>query len=133
MCPPGSIYIMPGALNEPNQDLSAKLCDIFVENVDRMFKIFHVPTLRDFMVRGQPYLGNSHSAQCNHALKAAIWFAATNTLSDEQCVTLCGQRRPEQLSHYRRIVDVALAQADLMNTTNLATLQAFVTYIVSET
>ena len=130
--PPGSIYVMPGALLEPNPQTSATLCNVFAENVDCMFKIFHKPTLRAFMVEGKPYLGHDQTAPCNKALKAAIWFAAVNTMSDSECQMLFRQPRADQLQMFRRIADVTLSQADLLNATDLATLQAFVTYVVSQ-
>lgn len=133
VCPPGSVYVMPGALAEPTPRLSATLCNIFCDNVDRMFKFYHAPTLRAFMIEGKPYLGHDHSAPCNKALKAAIWFAATNSLSEAQCQMTFGKSRADQLQQFRRTVDVAMAQADLMNTNDLATLQGFTTYVVSFT
>lgn len=130
ICPPGAIYVMPGALNEPNADLSAVLCTKFLENVDNMFKLFHRPSLQDFMIGGAPYLGQDPSAPGNKAIKAAVWFSAVNTLSESECQTLFRQSRPDALQQMRRIVDVALAQADLMNTSDIATLQAFTTFLV---
>lgn len=131
VCPPGSVYVIPGALPEPTPQLSATLCNIFCDNVDRMFKFYHTPSLRAFMIDGKPYLGHDHAAPCNKALKAAIWFAATNSLTEPQCQMTFGQSRGDQLQLFRKAVDVAMAQADLMNTTDLATLQGFATYIVS--
>lgn len=131
LCPPGSIYVMPGPLPEPTPELSATLCNIFCNNVDRTFKLYHTPTLRAFMIGGQPYLGHDPSAPCNKAVKAAVWFAAINTLTESQCQMTFGQSRWAQLQHFRKIVHVSMAQADLMNTTELSTFQALATYIVS--
>ena len=132
MCPPGAVYVMPGALTEPTPELSATLCNLFCENVDSMYKFYHTPTLRAFMVEGKTYFGYDHTAPSNKALKASVWFAAVNTLSDSQCEMLFGQSRSDQLQQFRRLVDITLAQADLLNATDLATLQALVTYMVSE-
>ena len=52
-------------------------------------------------------------------------------MSESQCQMLFGQSRPDQLQQYKRLVDVALAQADLMVSNDFATLQAFTVYIVS--
>lgn len=130
ICPPGAIYVMPGALNEPNAEISAMLCTTFLENVDNMFKMFHRPSLHDFMIGGASYLGQDPSAPGNKAIKAAVWFSAVNTLTDNQCRSLFGQPRSDALQQTKRLVDVALSQADLMNTSDIATLQAFVTYLV---
>lgn len=131
LCPPGAVYVMPGALNEPNSQLSATLCSIFCENVDDLFKMFHQPSLRAFMINGAPYLNQDASAPGNKTVKAAVWFSAVNTMSENQCRTLLGQSRPDALQQFKRMADVALAQADLMNTSDIATLQAFTTYLVS--
>ena len=130
LCPPGAVYVMPGALNEPSPQLSATLCKIFCDNVDDLFKMFHQPSLRSFMIDGAPYLGQDPNLSGNKAVKAAVWFSAVNTMTEGEFVSLLGQSRPDALQQFRRMVDVALAQADLMNTSDIATLQAFTTYLV---
>ena len=130
VCPPGAVYVMPGAMMEPTPEMSATLCNVFCNNVDRMFKVFHTPTIRDFIIHGQPYLGHDHSWPGTRALKAAVYFSAINTLSENQCQMMFAQSRGDQLHQFKRMADVALSQADLMNTTDLATLQAFTTYLV---
>ncbi|KAK5740516.1 hypothetical protein LTR17_004553 [Elasticomyces elasticus] len=131
ICPPGSIYVMPGALVEPPLHMQRILSDVFIENVDPMFKIFHVPTLRAFFEQGAPYLGQDPSTISCRALKAVVWYAAVNTMTDEECQTRFVQARSDLMQQYRRTADVLLAQADLVNTNDLSTLQAFVTYLVS--
>ncbi|KAK5166946.1 uncharacterized protein LTR77_007675 [Saxophila tyrrhenica] len=131
VCPPGSVYVMPGALVEPSPQLSATLCNVFCEYVDRLAKVFHRPTLKAFMLDGKSYLGYDHTAPGNKLLKATIWFAATSTMSENQCQMLFGQSRPDQLQLYKRLVDVAMSQADLMVTNDFATLQALTVYIAA--
>jgi hypothetical protein len=131
ICPPGAIYVMPGALAEPNAQTSETLCNIFCEYVDRQFKVFHTPTLRAFMIDGKPYLGHDHAAPCNKALRTVVWYAAVNTMSDTQCQMMFGTAKLDQLQQFKRMADVAFAQADLLVTNELAALQAFTTYIVS--
>ena len=130
ICPPGMIYTMPGALVEPSPELSATLCNVFCDNVYALFKVLHAPTLKAFMVKGENYLCHDHTAPCNKLVKAAVWFSAANTMSENQCQMFFGQSRGDQLPYFKRLVDVALVQADLMNASDLATLQAFVTYVV---
>ncbi|KAK5123564.1 hypothetical protein LTR85_002602 [Meristemomyces frigidus] len=131
VCPPGTIYVMPGALSEPPPPMQAVLYGTFIQNVAPMFKIFHIPTLRRFLERGEPYLGHDATALPNRAVKASLWFAAINTLSDQECQMRFGQARSDLLQQYRRVVDVLLAQADLMNTNDMATLQAFITTLIA--
>lgn len=130
MCPPGAIYVMPGALNEPPAAMQAMLYGIYVQNAAPMFKIHHIPTLRAFIERGAPYLGQDATALPNRAVKASLWFSAVTTLTEAECQNMFGQARPDLLQQYRRVVDVLVAQADLMNTNDMATLQAFVMTLV---
>ncbi|KAK4549322.1 hypothetical protein LTR36_006319 [Oleoguttula mirabilis] len=113
ICPPNAIYVMPGALTEPSSHMQAILYSTFIRNVAPMYKIFHIPTLRRFLER------------------ASLWFAAINTLSDGECQMQFSRARSDLLQQYRRVVDVLLAQADLMNTNDLATLQAFMTTLIA--
>ena len=52
-------------------------------------------------------------------------------MTDVECQTQLGQARSDLMQRYKRMVDVLLAQADLTNTNDMATLQAFVTTLVS--
>ena len=131
ICSPRSVHLMPCALPEPTVQLSATLFGVFCRNFNPLFRTFHNPTLEDFMIRSFPYLGRSHHAQCNKMLKAVIWFAATNTLSEIECDRVFGKSKSSQIQLFRRLVDVSLVQADLLNSNDIATLQALLTYIVS--
>ncbi|KAI6903070.1 hypothetical protein KC318_g631 [Hortaea werneckii] len=131
ICPPTSIYVMPGALEEPSPQMQAILYGTFIENVAPMFKVFHIPTLRRFVERGMPYLGQDPGSLPNRAVKASLWFSAVNTISDNECQVRFHQTRATLMQQYRRIVDVLLAQADVMNTSDLAVLQAFVTTLIA--
>jgi hypothetical protein len=132
ICPPGAIYVMPSALDEPRSEMQSMLYGMFIENVSPMFKIFHIPTLRATLERGAPYLGHEASSPPVKAIKAAIWFSAIQTISEDECQARLGRKRPELIQHYRRITDVLFSQADLVNTTSMATLQAFILYIVRD-
>ncbi|KAK4905845.1 hypothetical protein LTR49_024936 [Elasticomyces elasticus] len=113
ICPPGAIYVVPGALTEPSPHMQQVLFKIFIENVDPMFKAFHVPTLRAFFEQGAPYLGHEASSAICRALKAVAWYAAVNTISDDECQTRFAQARTDLTQQYRRAADVLLAQADV--------------------
>ena len=98
ICPPGAVYVMPGALNEPSQHVSERLCSIFCANVDDTFKMYHTPTLRNFMDNGAPYLGQDPNTPGNKTVKAAVWFSAVNTMSEDDCRSLLGLSRADGLS-----------------------------------
>ncbi|KAM3415580.1 hypothetical protein BST61_g9101 [Cercospora zeina] len=131
ICLPGSIYVMPGALPEPSPDVESQLYNIFFTNIDPVFKLLHRPTLLPFLNFGNDYLGLNVQAPPNKVLKAAIWFASVTSLRDADCYERFGAARSDLLARFRRHCDVALAQADLINASDLATLQAAVLYIAA--
>lgn len=128
VCPPGLVYVMPGALPEPPPRMASQLVDIFFDNVDPVFKVLHKPTVRRFLDHDQPYLGHNANSPPNRALKSAMWFVAICTLRDADCFARFGQTRSDLLHLYKRHCDVTLTQADLIVTTDLATVQACVLY-----
>lgn len=131
LSPPGSVFVISGAGVELEELLRTTLCDLFCQNIDRIFKVFHVPSLRALLIQDMPYLGKGRTAPCNVALKATVYFAAIITLSAAQCESLFGRSRVDQIEHFRRVAEVAMTEANLLNTMDLATLQAFVVLIVS--
>ncbi|GIZ39326.1 hypothetical protein CKM354_000271300 [Cercospora kikuchii] len=131
ICPPGSIFVMPGALPEPSVDTQSQLYNIFLANIDPVFKLLHRPTVLPFLNFGDDYLGLNAQAPPNRALKAAIWFASVTSLRDEDCYGRFGAARSDLLAQFRRHCDVALAQAEFINTSDLATLQAAVLYVAA--
>lgn len=129
-CPPGVLYVMPGALNEPDANMASHLVEAYLSYVETVQKLLHVPTLRAFLDEGKPYLNRPADAPCNKALKAAIYFSGANACTDEECIAMCGKPREQLAQEFRRMVDVALYQADPLNTNELATLQALTIYVV---
>jgi hypothetical protein len=133
VCPPGRIYIMPGGFVEPTETAASRIFDAYLNNVEPIFRLYHTPTLVASMRDGAPYLGQPWDSPGNQALKRAVWMAGVNTMSEEECLEVTGENKADALNHYRRLVGISLAQADLVNTTDFATMQAFVTYLVSFT
>lgn len=109
ICPPASIYVMPGALPDPPPATLKQLDKIFLKNVDPVFKVLHRPTVERFL-DGDSYLGREPDAPPNRALRATMWFAAVTTISDAECFARFHLSRGELLHLYRRHVDVAMAQ-----------------------
>ncbi|CZT22442.1 uncharacterized protein RCC_08312 [Ramularia collo-cygni] len=129
-CPPGVLYVMPGATLEPDPALASQLLTAYLDYVEPMFRFFHVPSLKAFVLYDRPYLGQPSNAPCNRALKAAIFFAGMNAFSEVDCVAL-GKPRREMINDYRRMVDIALYQADPLRSMELATLQSLALYVAS--
>ncbi|KAM0723497.1 hypothetical protein Q7P37_000484 [Cladosporium fusiforme] len=131
VCPPGRIYVMPGGFVEPTPQVAKQILDAYLSNVEPIFRLFHTPTLVSFMRDGSSYLGQPWDAPGNQALKRAIWMAGVNSLSSQDCFDITGETRTDALNHYKRLVGISLAQADLVNTNDMATLQAFTVYLTA--
>lgn len=129
-CPPGVLHVMPGAAQEPDGATAALLFNSYLEHVEPVQKLFHVPTLRPFMEQGAPYLGQPSDAPCNKALKMSLYFAGVNSLIQEESFVMFGKPTEQVVNEFRRSVDIALYQADPLNTNELATLQALLLYTV---
>jgi hypothetical protein len=65
------------------------------------------------------------------ALRFAIYYAATTSVTAAQCMMQIGEERSALLARYRMSVEVALAKADFVNTVELSTLQALAIFLVS--
>jgi hypothetical protein len=131
LCPPGSIFVMPGALNEPDDSQAEALWQIFLQHVEPVYKFLHVPTLRLMMERGEPLYGQHAEAPCNKALKAAIFFSSAVALRESECQTYFAKSQDQVVQEFKRYVELSLHSADILNTRDLATLQAMGLYIVS--
>jgi hypothetical protein len=120
----------PESSLEPGWRIQMAMFEAYCENVDRSFKILHIPRLRRLVNQRASYLGTDRLAPCHAALKATIWFAAVNSLSETQCWSLFGNSKVDQTEIFRRGAETAFAEANLLATKDLVTLQALAIYIV---
>lgn len=65
------------------------------------------------------------------ALLFAMYYSAITSLTPDQCVQMFQADKDLLLKRYRRDVEVALGKADVLNSTELGTLQALVIFLVS--
>lgn len=131
VCPPGRIYVMPGGLVEPTERVAGQIFEAYLTNVEPIFRLYHTPTLIASMRDGASYLGQPWDSPGCQAVKRAVWMAGVNSMSEQECLDIINMSKTDAINHYRRLVGISLAQADLVNTTDFATLQAFITYLVS--
>ena len=68
--------------------------------------------------------------QGEQALVFAIYFIATLSLSEEECVDLLHDKRPQLLDRFQRAVEGSLLIAELVVTSDRFVLQAFMLYLV---
>ncbi|CEO60620.1 hypothetical protein PMG11_05237 [Penicillium brasilianum] len=103
-----------------------RLCEIYLYNVDPVFKILHAPTLRAFLRDDQPYLDYDPDHIAPTTLAWAVYYAAVCTIDDSQCQILFGVDKKTITADLQRETEAALVKADFVTTNELTVLQAYV-------
>lgn len=118
----------------PSDAHSSVLFRYYFANFDPICKILHRPTVSTYFSNlgalVDPLTGRFKFPSLE-AVTFAAYFAATNSMSSEDCVTHIGEQRDALLARFKRCVEAALVQADFLNSLEITTLQAFIIYIVS--
>ncbi|KAL9013317.1 MAG: hypothetical protein Q9173_001989 [Seirophora scorigena] len=104
-------------------------CNVFLHNVDPVFKVLHAPSLRRYMQEGSPTLDCSPGNRGLEALKMAICYAAAVSMTDAECRHQLGETRTMLVATYRAGTERALGRADFLNSMELSTLQALTIYL----
>ncbi|KAK5053761.1 hypothetical protein LTR84_001722 [Exophiala bonariae] len=105
------------------------LWQVYLENVDPLLKILHVPTTQRQVLRASGHLDNIPPPV--ETLMFAIYFAAVTSLQcSEATQELLQQDRPTLLNQYRIGVEQSLANANFMTAPDVATLQALTLYLI---
>lgn len=113
----------------PPPERMHQLWQIFIENVDPLTKVVHVPTLRSGIQKAASNIGTI--PRSFEALMFAIYSAAVMTLKEDECMQNFCEPRKSLLSRYISATEAALARAKFMGTTNLVVLQALVLHLLS--
>jgi hypothetical protein len=108
-----------------------QLCEIYLRNVDPVFKILHRPSLRAFLRDGQPYLDYEPGHHAPATLAWAVYYAAVCTIDDSQCQLLFGVDKKTITADLQKETEAALVKADFVTTNELTVLQAYVLSLVS--
>ncbi|KAH8894643.1 hypothetical protein GQ53DRAFT_591161, partial [Thozetella sp. PMI_491] len=99
----------------------------FVENVDPVIKIFHIPSMnkvvRD-MQRSILFL-----SPCKEALMFSIYLAAVTSMTPAEVDGILSQEKEALVAQYRLATEKALANAEFLTSPDLMTLQAFVLFL----
>ncbi|PNP46538.1 hypothetical protein TGAMA5MH_01996 [Trichoderma gamsii] len=115
-------------LHPPPQQIH-ELWRTFVENVDPLSKVVHIPTLeKAFHEAANEVDTVSRSFE---ALMFAIYSAAVMSLSDVECEERLHEPRKSMRSRLMTATKAALSRANFMSTASLVVLQALVIHIIS--
>lgn len=107
------------------------LCEIYLRNIDPVFKILHRPSLVAFLCDDQPYLNFDKSHQAPATLACSVYYAAACTIGDLQCQEIFGADKKTVISGLQLETESMLAEVDFAASTELTVLQAYVLSLVS--
>lgn len=110
---------------------AVQLWQVFVNNVDPITKILHIPTTQTtvFAAINNP----DNLEQDLNALLFSIYFAATTSLTSAAAANLLGQDKVVSLNRYKQGLEQSLAGAEILDKPSMKSLQALTIYLVSTT
>lgn len=105
-----------------------RLWQIFLDRVNPLTKIIHVPTL-------QPYVAEATSGCLTlpknvEALLFSIWLMAAVAMSPDECQALLGYTRDSALQRFSSGVRMGLMRLNFLKSHDMTALQALVIYLV---
>ncbi|KAI9844386.1 MAG: hypothetical protein M1837_005587 [Sclerophora amabilis] len=118
-------------LSPPTPPQVGTFCSVYLSNVDPVLKLLHGPSLRRYLHGETRELACSPGTMGLHALRYAVFYAATTSLTPDECERQIGEERAALLTRYRAEIELGLAMADFVHTEELSTLQALVIFLFS--
>lgn len=105
------------------------LWQAFIENVNPVMKIIHVPTLQQQILKATSDLKATSSAM--HALMFGIYSLAIISQPDDECERIYGQSKAALLARFHLGSQVALMHSQVLRSNDIVVLQALVLHLVS--
>ncbi|KAL4894055.1 fungal-specific transcription factor domain-containing protein [Aspergillus ambiguus] len=106
-----------------------QLWQIYINNVDPLIKIIHVPTFQTQIVGASA--DPSKIPKPLEALMFGIYSISVVSLADDEAQNMFDEGKAVLLAKYRRSTQQALANADFMRSSDLMVLQAYLLYLFS--
>ncbi|RDH24183.1 C6 transcription factor domain protein [Aspergillus niger ATCC 13496] len=113
----------------PSCEHAAKLWYAYVENVEPLCKVLHVPTVARIV-----HTVSKHPATASkndECILFAIYHFAVFSMSDDECSHELHDSRAQLMHKYRTAVTQALVNASWLKTTSLPVLQAYTLFLIS--
>ncbi|KAL1886940.1 hypothetical protein Cpir12675_006829 [Ceratocystis pirilliformis] len=107
-----------------------RLWQVFLDRVNPLMKIIHVPTIQGYIVNAAGY--SSTSLPANYRpLIFAIFTMAVYSLTDIECRQMLGVPREDAIKKYSHGVRTALSNVNFMQTYDIPILQGLFLYSIS--
>ncbi|KAL2825356.1 hypothetical protein BDW59DRAFT_146451 [Aspergillus cavernicola] len=111
--------------------LSPQLLQIYLVQVNPIFPILPSSSLWSLVTQRGRYLTYAADHPVPRALACAISYMAITTLSNDRCSREFNTSHDVLLDKHQSLTQLALEQADYINTNDLTVLQAFVLFLIS--
>jgi hypothetical protein len=106
------------------------LWQAFVDNVNTLVKILHVPTAQKAVLNAMADL--DHVSKGMEALLFGIYVIAVTSMEEGECQSTLQESKAFALKRFRAGAQQALRAAGLLKTSDMMVLQAFVLFLVSQ-
>ncbi|KAA8646802.1 hypothetical protein EYZ11_010909 [Aspergillus tanneri] len=113
----------------PSYRDAMKQWDAYVQNVEPLCKILHVPTTAEMVntLSQQPNM----ASKANECLVFSIYYFAVYSMTDEDCVCEFGQSQIALMGKYQYAFRQALVNVSWLRTTEIPVLQAYVLFLIA--
>ncbi|KAI9661211.1 MAG: hypothetical protein M1821_009538 [Bathelium mastoideum] len=119
----------PATLSHPSAEIIYQLWQTFIENVNPLTKIVHIPTLQLAIEKA---VGNIERIPKGfEALMFSIYSMAVLSLTEDECRETLGETKAILLPRFVAATKAALSRARFMSSTSIVVLQALVFHILS--
>ncbi|CAK7266283.1 hypothetical protein SEPCBS57363_002012 [Sporothrix epigloea] len=121
----------PATLEElqPSPGHIFRLWQTFLERVNPLTKVIHVPTLQPYVVEAAS--GSSNVPPSVKTLLFAIYTLSTVSMTPDECLSMLGYSRETALQRFSSGVRLCLLKTNFLKSYDLETLQALVIYLIS--
>lgn len=116
----------------PSNPHALQLSSYYASNVDPIFKILHIPSLRTLVTKTIANLDRISLGDPSIALLFAVYYAATTTLTGKECLTIFEDGKETLLARYKTGVERALSNADFLRRADFRSLQALTIFLVRQ-
>ncbi|WYZ46430.1 hypothetical protein EsH8_IX_000655 [Colletotrichum jinshuiense] len=106
-----------------------QLWQIYINNVNPLLKITHVPTVQGLIIEASANLEKIPKSV--EALMFAIYLMAVTSLEDAEVAKMFNEPKPTILSRFHTALQQALVNAGFMRTSDTMVLQAYMLYLIA--
>lgn len=114
----------------PPSPQMALLFDMYFHHCDTILKVLHKPTMAQLFTRAGNNISDIGSAG-NECLMFAMYYASVTGIAEDECLRYFQEKKEKLVTRYKYATEIALTNADFLNSMELAPLQALSIYLVS--